>query len=488
MKGWVLGGLPILAAAAFVLLTHARLAYTPDSPSYLFFDPTRPVVYPAFLALIHALSPRYGLLAWAQTLIMGGSISALILALRRASGAFWLCLAVELLAVANPSWWNNGSAVMSEALSSALTNLFVAVALWRVAGCRRWTAPSFALVIALAVGVRPVNIVFGPAAMLMELLLIGPLSIPAAGRLATRWALIIAGVLAGYFVTPLTQRAIHGEVVAANPLARGLLQKTMFDDDGPPPATIDKADFDLIQTTVQPARLYLAQAPAPIRPVVERGFSDFLRFEDIIPQLARRHGFEQGWRVDGVLYKYAVAQIEHQPWRYVDRVLIEDWRLLSYQQFLDRQTQAGVDRYLKTHPLPQYSPVTQLANTTDLEQRAHAEFGMPIRVGGANGHIHALSPRSGLILTAQRALYLGAAALGLLGLIGALFPGTPASVRSLLVALATLGLLVHAEALLTTLSEYGLVRYIVPLWPQIALIYGLSFAVFVSRLGKVHRT
>ncbi len=470
--------LPVVTAAVLAMRIHGGPAMTGDSSGYMFFHATRPVGYPAILALISRITPDYSAVIPFQFALLALSIAALALSLWRASGRLWIALAVELVAIANPAYWANASAIMTEALSAATLNLFCAVLVLQVRVSRPWMAPAYALLCLVGIALRPVNIAMGPAAILALVLLAeGPW-----GRRLRSAALpaliVVAGVVAGYVATPLAQRVVHHEAVAANPLARGLLQKIIFHEwpSGTVPG-VDPADQAIIERPARAVRAYLAQAPADLRPALERTYSDYLRFEVILPALAERHHVDAEWRIDPVLSRYAMARIEQHPVAFASDVLAEDLRLLSYQGFYDRRHAVRAADFLRTHP-PVLLPLPPaLPEGAVLDRRARQALGKtnaPSTTYDLPAHLTPAPPRSTALILGQRGFHALAAGLGLAFLvIAVLCADRGLGWERQAAGLAALGLLLHAETGLTALSEFGLLRYISPLWAVLCAFYGL---------------
>jgi hypothetical protein len=489
VAGALLTAPPLLVAAVVAARTAGAPILTGDSSGYMAFHPTRPVGYPAFLWLISKITPDYAALAPAQWAILALSIAALGLAFWRAGGGFCIALAVEAAAVANPAYWANGAAIMSEALSAATLNLFGAVLLLHVRASRPWMPLAYACLCLVGVTLRPVNIAMGPAAI-FALALLTEGGWERRLRTAALPVLIVAGgVVAGYLATPLAQRAVHHEAAAANPLARGLLQKVLFHDGVRAPVPgVDAADQAIIEQPARAVRAYLAQAPADIRPALERTYSDYLRFEVILPALAERHHVDAEWRIDPVLYRYATARIGQHPMDFLADVLTEDLRLLSYQGFYDRAFAVRQSAFLRAHPPVVLALPPPLQEGIDLDSRALQALRRAADRPAAYdlaAHLRPQPPRSVWFILSQRGFHALAAVLALAFVAVALLcADSAAGWRRQAVALGVLGLLLHAETGLTTVSEFGLLRYISPFWALLCAFYGLlAWLLLTARRG-----
>jgi hypothetical protein len=476
---------PFVVAVLFMVVTHGALRYEPDSPSYMYFDPSRPVGYPAFVYVVHQLTGGYRAIPPIQYILLAASMACLALSVRKITASFWLALATEFVSLANPSYWTNCSALLSEALSSTVLNLFAAVGLLYLHRQRPLAAIALLALIAVGITIRPVNVTLGAAGLVALLLIRREPGLGGVLRTCAAGVAVVLAMAVGYFATPLSQYVAHGRAVASSPLARGLLQKTMFDVASPAPSAADPSDVAIITAATQPARDYIATAPPRVRPALERTYSDYLRFKVIIPQIAHRHGVEAGWRVDPTLSEFATAQISAHPLDYLDRVVVEDLRLLSYQDFRDRGTQAQFAQFLAHNPPPNIPASRPLGETRAMEMRAEKDLGIKIPPPSSKADIKSLAPRATLIVLSQRLFHTGVAVVGFCALIAALLLRVQGrTVTPLLAGLAVLGCVLHAQTLLTTTSEYGLPRYVNPLWALQCAIYGLCVALLLDLRGR----
>jgi hypothetical protein len=291
---------------------------------------------------------------------------------------------------------------------------------------------------------------------------------------------MLMAIAVGYEISPLSQQLIDGRATGASPLARGLLQKTLFFEHGAAPTPgVSSEDRRVIEQSRKPVLVYLAQAPKPIRPKLERGYADYLRFRVIIPKLSRLHGARDDWQVDPVLAKYALAQIEAFPLQYLSGVIVEDLRLLSFQDWNDRRTQDEFSTFVAAHPLPLPAAAPPTSIGVELDRRARAALRLPPTYAllSTPGEIFRSSHVLPVpLILALRLTHAVAALIGVVAVVATLWPGLAAKMAGgdYLRAVAALGLLLHSQTLLTSLSEFGLLRYIMPLWSIIPAIYVLS--------------
>ena len=481
--------IPILIAVYHAIHSGGALMSGGDTPTYLYFHPSRPVGYPLFLAIVHVMAPHYRALAAVQALLLGGSIGALGLAFRRTTSSVAIALFVELLLVLSRPYWGNTSQVMSEALSAVVLNLFCAVAVLNIKSRRPWILYAYALLTLVGITIRPINIVLAPVAIVIVVLLSEGGVVARLRASVVPAMIIIAGLLVGHLATPLAQRIVHGPVHTGSPLARGLFQKTFYHDwPSTPVVGVDPADVALIDQATGPINAYLNTAPADMRPYLQRGYSTYLRFKVLLPELAQRHGVADPWDIDGELFRYSIARILQHPADYVTDLVLEDLRLLSYQGYDSRKFQSRLAGFLKSHPPVAFPPIPTARAWARDERRADADLGTTIAHAddtlGVEKNVQAIPPRSTIQIVAGRAYYTAAALIGLIAPLLLFFPSRVGAAWRPLAVLAAFGLLLHATCALTVVSEVGLFRYIVPISGAISAMYGLAAALVLDYLRR----
>jgi hypothetical protein len=466
----------MLLGLAYAIARHGAIQYAGDSAGYMFFHPTRPIGYPLILWLLHGVTPDYAAVPYLQAAALGLSIGALAVALARASGRLWPGAAFAALAAGNPAYWALTPQMLSDALSAATLNLLAAVVVASIRDRGAWRYWAYALLSFVAITIRPVNVVAG---------VVGAIAVWQLPRergwrhsLVPAAAIVLAAV-AGYEASPFAQLWIHGRAAAANPLARGLFQKTLFFEQGPAPAPgLSAQDRQIIAAARGPVLAYLAEAPKTIRPKLERGYADYLRFAVIIPSLSRIHQVRDDWEIDPLLAHYAASQIKAFPARYASEVLREDLRLLSYQGWNDRRTQQTLAQFVTAHPMPLPAAVPPTAFGLELDRKARAALRLPPRPAAPATPSEMFRASHVLpvpLILALRLTHAAAALAGLAAIGACLWPRLiPKAGRDHVRAMAVLGCLLHGETLLTSVSEFGQLRYITPLWSVVLAILALG--------------
>ena len=109
-----------------------------DSPSYLYFDPSRTVGYPAFLWLVRSVTGHVGLAVPVQMVVLAGALLALGWSFYRFSRRPIVSLLFQALLIGSPEMWKISALIMTEAISTAC------VAIWCAQLLRMIRAPSLA--------------------------------------------------------------------------------------------------------------------------------------------------------------------------------------------------------------------------------------------------------------------------------------------------------------------------------------------------------
>jgi hypothetical protein len=467
--------LPLLLAAICAIALFAALWTTrtidplrADSPSYLSFDPSRTVGYPAFLWLIRAATGEVALAVPAQMALLALSLFLLgwsfHLFARRPTGS----VVLQALLVGSPEMWRLSAALLPEAVATAC------VALWCAQMLRMLKTPSLAgirlLVVISGLGmmVRPslLALFAGSAAAAF---LIGPLR-----QRLWAFATIAAGFAIAWGATPAAAWLVHGSAATSSPVARGVLQHTMFCPVQQPPRG---ADAEFVERQSAPVRAYIATAPADLQPILTRYYSGELRFNLIIPAIGRRHGLDAGWQTDPILRGIAEQRLAGNPLCYGASVAAAFYRIATYRPFVTPAQARRFHAFVTQHPLvrvPVAPPLpadlsAEAAAARELHQPPDDESQWPPRIV----RLQRTAPLAALL--AARAVYAAAALAGLLAVLVLLSrPALPAKPRAIVIAIAALGIAFHGVVAVTALVELGLTRYTVPLWPIVCTLLALA--------------
>jgi hypothetical protein len=476
--------LPLLLAAICAIALFAALWTTrtidplrADSPSYLSFDPSRTVGYPAFLWLIRAVTGEVALAVPAQMALLAVSLFLLGWSFhafaRRPAGS----LVVQALLVGSPEMWRLSAALLPEALATA------SVALWCSQMLRMLKTPSLAgirllvVIAGLGMTVRPslLALFAGTAAAAF---LLGPLR-----HRLWAFATIFAGFAIAWGATPAAAWLVHGSAATTSPVARGVLQHSLL---CPPGHPASGADAEFVERQSAPVRAYIATAPADLQPILTRYYSGELRFSLIIPAVGRRHGLDAGWQTDPILLGIAGQRLAGNPLCYGASVAAAYYRIATYRPFVTPAQARRFHAFVTLHPLvrvPVAPPLpadlsAEAAAARELHQPLDDESQWPPRIV----RLQKTSPLAALL--AARAVYAAAALAGLLAVLVLLLrPALPAKRRAIVLAIAALGIAFHGVVAVTALVELGLTRYTVPLWPIVCTLLALV-AVVTTGSGR----
>jgi hypothetical protein len=469
--------LAAMTAVALLLALWASRGINPlrgDSAEYLYFDPSRTVGYPAFLGLVRLTTGQVALAVPAQMILLAGSLLILGLSFHKFCGRPALSFAFQAIVLGQAAMWFASAFLMTEALSTAL------VALWCAQLLRAMKAPSLrgaALLVAisaLATIVRPsfVALFFGTAVFILV----------AHPRRERGRALVMAGagLILAWAATPIAQFMVHGSTQTTSPLARGILQHTLYCD---PHAMPPDADSAFVERSTVGVREYIDAAPSDVQEQLRRAYSTPLRFGLIIPVLGRRHQLSRRSQVDPHLSRIAGERVRADPLCYARSVLAEYFRMAIFDT--DPTTEDGrlTRAFMRAHPpveVPQY-PV--LPGDEQIARRAANE--VHNQVSGLNPErqrLDVVAKIPFLALLPIRLLYGGAALVGMLSLIALPIRQRLApEFRPMMAAAAAMGMAFHGTLAITAIVEIGFFRYLVPLWPIVCTVIG------VAALGLIDR-
>jgi hypothetical protein len=459
---WVQAGICLIALGIALWATRNISPLNRDTPSYLYFDPSRTVGYPAFLWLLKLLTGHVTTAIPAQMAVLALSLFALGRSVHRLVGRPRVSLLFQILLVSSPDLWRFSAELMTEALATA------SVALWCAQLLSLIKRPSLrghlllAFISAAGMLVRPSLAVLFAGAALAALLLESP-------RQRTAAAVLIPIGLGAYLLTPIMLLVVHGSPVTTSPVARGVLQHTLFCDGIAPTGD---ADADFVDRDSADVRYYVESAPTGVGIALQHLYSAPLRFDSIIPALGRLHNFQAGWQTDPILTRVARERVLANPGCYAESVLRNYWQLATQASLHVGAEGRTVDQFLATHPPVRIASVPLLPSDSQELRRAAEELHVAApgsRMPG--GHFGAKT--SPLLLLIGRALYGATALFGFAALtLLALRSGRGRN----RVAIAAMGLVFHALFLGTAAVELSLIRYTIPAWPMVCTMLLMAFA------------
>lgn len=434
-----------------------------DSAEYLYFDPSRTVGYPAFLWLVQAVTGKVSLAVPVQLIFVAASLLYMGWSFQRVVGRPAVALLFYMLVVAQAGMWFLSAFLMTEALATAL------VTLWSAELLRLLKRPDSRLTFwpvllsAVATMVRPslLPLFFGTALFYF---------LTRSGK-ALRSALIMtaAGVAVAWVATPVAQLIVHGSMRTTSPLARGVLQHTLY---CPLHALPSDADSLFVEEQASPVRRYIEVAPAAMREQFRRSFSTPLRFGLIIPVLGRRHHFERRSDVDRDLSRIATERVRANPSCYTSSVAGEYFRLATFNTDPTSEDAAAINAFIKDHPPPDLPQYPVLRGDEQMARRAASDVReKPAGLNSPRFRLDVVGDVPFMALLPMRLLCAAASLIGLVSLLCVpLRQGLPPVLREFLPLTAAMGLAFHGTLAGTALVEIGFYRYLVPFWPLICAL------------------
>ena len=432
---------------------------SPDSPSYLAFEPIRSGGYPFFLAALKLILRDTANFVVAQYVFYGLAVLVFARELARAERSLLFCLIVEVGLLANWEVNRYHFSIISESPFLSVSVLFLAAALaYLRAGSGRSLATACGLA-GVAFTIRPTGVVF--IAALPFLAAAGPGSLSLVGR-SLRVILPVVIILAA---ESLYYHA-HHPGPRQSLLSTQLLGKAGMIDVADPDRLIDAAPPDskalqrALAFQLAPVRQLMVNAPSlAARCRLEAWYEIFVEHD--FARAARAQASAAG---DKNLVGAELARIRKGLPDYL-RLTADHLFCLWTVWATDKNESRALAAYIAAHkPLPFGSDVLP-----HLEKSRVPPF--PIFV------------RTAMLATA--------ASLALAGVL--LFRGLVCGrALSLELRLSGLcGMITHAGLVVTALLSMGLPRYTIGLWPP--MVVGLLFfAALVGRrlmllVGPIHR-
>ena len=469
-----LGAITILGLTAALWSSWGSYPLRSDSPSYLYFDPSRSIGYPAFLWLIRLLTGHVGLAVPVQMALLAGSLLALGWSFYRFSQRPILAVLLQIMLLASPEMWKIAALIMTEALATAC------VALWCAQLLRLLKTPSLAGIGALIAISVVGTIVRPPLAALFVATVVFALAVGRQLGRGRALAMVAAGLVAAWIATPAASYLIHGSTQTTSPFARGVLQHSLFCQ---PRTTPQDPDAKFVEQYAAPVRRYVDSAPPDLAPVLRRIYSGELRYGLIIPALGNRHQLDSEWQTDAVIARVAAERVRANPLCYAASVISADVRMATHGTSGSPGDAARLRQFVAQHPPVQVPTVPILPDDRRDSLKAATEFPGPPPYPVPPADPFRLSDKSPLLaVVAARALFAGAAILGLLALLAVLIRPRIARKSSTIVAgAAAAGVAFHGVVGITAIVELGLTRYLVPVWPIVCTLIGIGAVLALNR-------
>ena len=472
-------GVPLLVAALAAVYMPNIALLTPDSPGYMYFGEDRPAGYPLFLQAVEMLFGSFRAVPLAQLVLLFSSIGVLAVVAYHLSGSVLLSLAFELIIIANPGLILLSGQIMSESISATCIGLFIAVLLSMVRSASSSKCIALSAVSAVAITIRPVNIALVPAAFLAILVLYE-------GR---RWAQVFLLVILAYGVThftPAVHAIRHDASRVADPLARGLFQKTLFRQW---PETIEskKCDSGIVARDTKAPDEYIAHAPEDLQEFLKYYYSSYLRFAVIIPELVDLHKANSFTEVDPILMCLARIHEKTDPTYFLQDATRQLWALLTYSTYVSPARHDRIVDYLAKFPPPKPPPVARHDVDFQLSERAMGELGIDHSTFHTTDTDSLPKARSRILTFGLCAIQLSAAVVmlwGMIRLLTAMFSSKAKRKHAgrIWCVIGICGVAFFGETVITSFIEIAQPRYIYPLWSITCAALFLCFMLGMERL------
>ncbi len=438
-----------------------------DSYEYLYFDASRSVGYPAFLAFVRLITGQVALAVPAQTLLLAGSLLTLAWSFHKFCGRPSFSFAFQAIVLGFAAMWHDAAFLMTEAVATALVALWCAQLL-----CMIKAMPSFrgaAVLVAvsgLATMVRPslVALFFATAVFIFV----------AQPRQERRRALIMAGagLILAWGATPLAQLLVHGSAQTTSPFARGVLQHTLFCS---PDAVPRDADSLFVEQSAAPVRRYIETAPPDLQIQLRRPYSTLLRFGLIIPVLGRRHHLNARSQVDPYLFRIASERVKANPSCYARRIAGEYVRMATFYSDATKQDARRFNTFMEVHPPVEVVQYPRLPRDEQLVRRAATDVHNQFSRQPDPQKLKIVAKTPFLAILPIRLIFGAAALVGLLSLLALpLRKRLVPQLQQIVPATAAMGIAFHGTLATTAIVEIGFFRYLVPVWPIVCTLFALA--------------
>ena len=465
----VLLGLAAMTAVALFAALWTTRAINPlrgDSYEYLYFDASRSVGYPAFLAFVRLITGQVALAVPAQMLLLAGSLLTLAWSFHKFCGRPSFSFAFQAMVLSLAVMWHDAAFLMTEAISTALVALWCAQFLCVIKARPPLRAVVLVALSGLATMVRPslVALFFGTAVFIF-------VAQPPRER---RRALIIAGagLILAWGATPVAQLLVHGSAKTTSPFARGVLQHTLYCS----PDTVPReADSLFVEQNAAPVRRYIETAPPDLQIQLRRPYSTLLRFGLIIPVLGRRHHLNVRSQVDPYLLRIASERVKANPSCYVRRVAGEYVRMATFYSDPTKEDARRFNAFMEANPPVVVTQYPRLPGDELLVRQAASEVHNQASVQPSPQDLKIIAKIPFLAILPIRLIFGAAALVGLLSLVALLLRKWLApQLQQIAPATAAMGIAFHGTLAITAVVEIGFFRYLVPVWPIVCTLVAVA--------------
>lgn len=464
---WLAG----LAAALVYLNLHPVSLLMPDSPGYIYFDPSRPVGYPFFLAVNKFFAGSYEHVGPVQIVMLALSSALVASVVAHTTQRWTIALVLEIGLLAYPALFKSASAIGSDPLSICLYLWFIASLFWFGArpSLRRYL--PLCLIVFLGITVRPVSIAMIPGALAAGLYFLGLKSaIRSSGP-------ILAAAILGICITPATNFFLHGSTKSSTPLVQGLFGKAILGTP-PEPSVADDAELTFVRQSVLPLYNYIENAPPEFRDLLRMSIDAVLRFGVIFPTLVERHRLQRGDELDPILLRYTREHIRRHPLYFLRQIARDYFNLARNYTFLTGYQRDKYQEFLEHNPPPLPALVPdptdynkRLLPAAIAEMRSNSSY-FP---GDAEKmKIEAPEARPMVLILAIDAIQVLAVAISLGSLLLLPILAFKKRLDSVWAIIGIASVTIQINMLAVALCQFAEPRYMYPIWPLLWLVLVLT--------------
>ena len=242
-------------------------------------------------------------------------------------------------------------------------------------------------------------------------------------------------------VTPIANLLVHGSTASGSPVARGVLQHTLFCTPSHLPNDPDSA---FVEHQSKAVRDYISSAPPSTHHALKRIYTGKLRFGLIIPTLGRRHGMQAGWQTDPLIWKIAKDRIFANPGCYARSVIGSYFGMATYKSYSSAESRR-LRKWLAAQPPIEVPILRALPRDEQLAKWAAQEVGHPEPRLPGRRSFEAPTGRPLALVWLARFIYGSAAIAGLCAMLLLLVQNKLGTdVRKLAICVAALGVVFHS--------------------------------------------
>jgi hypothetical protein len=280
------------------------------------------------------------------------------------------------------------------------------------------------------------------------------------------------------------QRTATDYIVAVN-----LFEWTIFMDPGRERGP-SECDADFIGGITAPVNNYMKGVPNEFRGIFRFYYSEYVRFNSVVPGLVQLHHLASEDQTGPVLMCYTLARYRQAPSTVLREMAGNYWNLISNYFFISKSTRNQILDFVKSHPTITVPAYPHSVHVRMMHKAAIAEVGTN---GYDDSHVDSSVPwefepppaRPLVLIIGLKFTQLAAVAASLL-LVAMLIPALWRMVKDReLILMGLISLCVQLSLLICAVFDGAQARYVFPIWPGLWLVLIWSIWRFIRkrRLG-----